>query len=62
MATIGAPMELISGVPILDGMFGAMVTEVTIWLDGSLMVKGLGAMALGIDCWRFCAATEREAC
>lgn len=47
---------------MFDGMFGAIVTEVTIWLDGSLMFKGLGAIALGRDCCRFWAVTETDGC
>lgn len=50
--TMVVPMELISGAPMFDGMLAAMVTDVTIWFMGSLMVKGLGAIDLGSDCWR----------
>lgn len=50
--TMVVPMELISGAPMFAGMLAAMVTDVTIWLMGSLMVKGLGAMDLGSDCGR----------
>lgn len=48
--TMVVPMELISGAPTFEGMLAAMVTDVTIWLMGSLMVKGLGAIDLGSDC------------
>ena len=46
------PRELMSGAPMFDGMLAAMVTDVTIWFMGSLMVKGLGAIDRGSDCCR----------
>lgn len=56
------PIELINGAAMFVGMFGAMVTEATIWFIGSLMVKGFGAIALERGCWRVWGDAETAAC
>lgn len=56
------PMELINGAEMFVGMLGAIVTEATIWFIGSLIAKGLGAIALGRDCWRDCGDGATAEC